>query len=59
MNCFQILWHFVALVLTINFFLANWHATSMWYIFAFFVGPVTLCEAAVIASTLLFGFRKY
>ena len=59
MNWFQILWHFVALVLTIIFFLDNWHSYTMWYIFAFFVGPVTVCEAAVIASTIFFGFRKY
>jgi len=31
----------------------------MWYIFAFFVGPVTTCETVVIASTIFLGFRKY
>ena len=59
MNWFQILWHFVALVLTIMFLLDNWVSTTMWYIFAFFVGPVTICEAGVITSTIFFGFRKY
>jgi NADH:ubiquinone oxidoreductase subunit K len=58
-NWFQILWHFVALTLTILFFLYNWQYTTMWYIFALFVVPVSICESVVIASTILFGFRKY
>ena len=49
----------MALLLTIIFFLNNWQYYSMWYIFAFFVGPVSMCEAVVIASTTLFGYRKY
>jgi hypothetical protein len=49
----------VALVLTTVFLLDNWAAGTMWYIFGFFVAPISACEGLLIVSSLFFGKKKY
>lgn len=55
----QVISHFVALVLTTVFLLDNWAAGTMWYIFGFFVAPISACEALLIISSLFIGKKKY
>ena len=55
----QVISHFVALVLTTVFLLDNWAAGTMWYIFGFFVAPISACEAILIMLSLFAGKKKY
>jgi hypothetical protein len=55
----QVVSHFVALVLTTVFLLDNWAAGTMWYIFGFFVAPISAFEAILIMSCLFAGKKKY
>ena len=59
MSVFQVICHFVALVLTTVFLLDNWASATMWYIFGFFVAPISAAEAYFIFSSLVFGKKKY
>jgi len=55
----QVICHFVALVLTTVFLLDNWASATMWYIFGFFVAPISAAESYFIVSSLIFGKQKY